>query len=295
MDYSIESIDLNDLRWSVKIAGLLTETFQTHVTVESLKRLTTTNSSTPSLYLGAVKGDELIGFNAFIPHDLEIGERVLCGLQSCWTATSSAHRGKKIFQNLINAGKDHLRNDGAAFIFGFPNDNSEFIFIQKLGFRKISSRKWQVPNFRLTLKRYVNELAEDSFIDPSKTITQNDRQLIHLKAKSHGDKLVAVEIDDGISWGVRREKEKFGLKIPYFELGGIFARSSSQVRALIAELHRRTNDAFYLQLTTSEGNYLEPSLNYLRPAQTNDLIVFDLNENTEDRKFSFFSGVKDVF
>ena len=108
MEYSIAPVDINDKDLQPGVNRLLTETFGIEEPADKLQKHTRTNSLSESLYLAAIQDDEIIGFNAFISHDLFLNVSLINCYQSCWTATSNAHRGKKIFQNLINAAKEIL-------------------------------------------------------------------------------------------------------------------------------------------------------------------------------------------
>lgn len=296
MDYTIIQIGLNDKELLRKVNQLLGETFGSDVPDDKLEKCTWTNSSNESLYLAATQDDEIIGFNAFISHDLFLNGSPINCYQSCWTATSNAHRGKKIFQNLINAAKDSLMSRGAAFIFGFPNANSQPIFTQKLGFKEIPSLKWQVPNIRMVRDMYINVPNSGDLAAENDSIIQNDRQLIELKTKQYRDELIVIEHGESLIWGVPRETNKFGMSLRYFDIGGFYTGDSKDVKPLFENLWSAARKFHYFQLSTTSNNSFNTFLKKLKPAQTNDLIVFDLNVDTgTDIHFNFFGGVKDVF
>lgn len=291
MNYSIVRIDISSSEHLPGLYRLLSETFNFEVPTGRLEEVTVTESSSPGLYLAAIDGGEVIGFNAFISHDLIFGDSKVNAYQSCWTATSSAHRGKKIFQNLINTAKEILSEQGAAFIFGFPNDNSQPIFTKKLGFREIGSLKWQVPNVSLLFDRYVAASVPSA----KNALLQNDRQLIQLKQKRSDELPVVVEVDGSLIWAVSRTKEKAGLRMKYLDIGGVMLRETAHRKVLLRELSNREKGVRYFQMTTTEGNTFNELFRGLKPAQTNDLIVFDLNFDSTDVHFNFFGGVRDVF
>ena len=70
MDYHIKPVDISKKDELQKINFLLRETFGDDIADDKLAKTTKTNSSQDSLYLAAIKDDEIIGFNAFISHDL---------------------------------------------------------------------------------------------------------------------------------------------------------------------------------------------------------------------------------
>jgi len=294
MEYRIEEVNINDDNIRLQIAGLLRNAFGGEIAPDRLIRNTTTNSKRTSIYLGALLNNELIGFNAFISHDFLLNGIEISCFQSCWTATSDKHRGKKIFQNIINSAKETLQQKGAAFIFGFPNDNSYPIFIQKLGFREIPYLKWQLPRLPFIENFYFNSKAISSPSNEGQ-IFQNDEQLINLKQKEYGKLLIEARKDHKVIWGTNRIKEYRGFKIPFFEIGGITGDNPEELREMIKDLNNKINNAWYLQFTTCSTNRLNNFFHKVRPAQTNNLIVYDLNLNTADKKFNLFGGVKDVF
>lgn len=296
MDYSIISVDIGDKSLLPRVNSLLSDTFGYNVASDKLEKSTKTNSPKESLYLAAIHGDEIIGFNAFISHDLIFNGSKINAYQSCWTATSNAHRGKKIFQNLINTAKETLRSRDAAFIFGFPNANSQPLFTKKLGFREIQSLKWQVPNISFVRDLYIKIPGGDVSVFEKNSILQNDRQLIEIKTREYQDDLIVAELNKSLIWGVGRSTKKLGVNLRYFEIGGIYLADPADVKSLFQSLCIKVKKTHYFQLTASAaGPYLE-IFNNLKPAQTNDLIVFDLCFDTaHDVRFNLFGGVKDVF
>lgn len=296
MDYHIKPVDISIKAELQKVNFLLREIFGDDIADDKLARTTKTNSSQDSLYLAAVKDDEIIGFNAFISHDLILNGSLINCYQSCWIATSETHRGRRIFQNLSNTAKEMLSEREAAFIFCFPNENSRPIFTQKLGFREVPSLKWQVPNIPIVRDRYVNLPKNGDAELATNVIFQNGRQLIELKSNIYNGELVLLEYGQSNLWGVTRGRKKLGVKMQYFEIGGLYIDDPLDLGPLFEDLCKRVEKVSYIQLTTSVGSPYNQFFNNLKPAQTNDLMVFDLNLNTKrDMRFNFFGGVKDVF
>ncbi len=296
MDYQIKPIDISKKDELRKVNFLLRETFGDDIADDKLAKTTKTNGSQDSLYLAAIKDDEIIGFNAFISHDLILNGSLINCYQSCWIVTAEAHRGQKIFQNLSNTAKEILSKRDAAFIFCFPNENSRPIFTQKLGFREVPSLKWQVPNIPVVRDLYLNKPKNGAATLTRNAIFQNGRQLIELKRNIYNGELLLLESGQSFIWGVRRSRKKLGLNMQYFEIGGMFIDDPIDIRPLFEDLCKKMEKVSYIQLTTSVGSSYNQFFNNLKPAQTNDLIVFDLKLNTTgDLRFNFFGGVKDVF
>ncbi len=296
MEYQIKPVDITDADVLPKVNGLLRRTFDIDIGDGKLAATTQSCGRFDSLYLAAYRHDEVIGFNAFISHDLILNGSLINCYQSCWVATSLEHRSKGIFQSIANTATEILSSRGAAFIFCFPNGNSRPILIGKLGFREIPSLKWQVPNISIVRDLYVNKVECSVPNLSENVIFQNGRQLVDLKRRIYGDELVYLELDDSFIWGVRRERKKYGVNLQYFEIGGVFLIEASHMKKLFRKLYQQVKNIDYFQLTTSVGSPFNKFFKRLRPARTNHLIVFDLNLNTKaDLRFNFFGGVKDVF
>ena len=296
MEYQIKQVDLANTDELEKVIGLLKRTFGDHADAQKLAATTQIPGKFDSLYLAAVDHDEIVGFNAFISHDLILNGNIINCYQSCWIATCEEHRGKGIFRSLTMEASDLLSKRGAAFIFCFPNENSRPILTEKLGFREIGSLKWQVPNVPIVRDLHLNEPECDVAAMSENVVFQNGKQLVDLKRKIYGDELLVLEHEESHIWGVTRCKQKFGATLKYFEIGGVYVTDACHLKKLFQDLYRTVRNVEYFQLTTSDGSPFNRFFRHLRPAQTNDLIVSDLNLNTrENVAFNFFGGVKDVF
>ena len=296
MPYLIRPIDISDEKHLLDVNALLRRTFDCEIPDSKLFTTTQTNSAFDSLYLAAFDGDEIVGFNAFISHDLIFNGMYINCYQSCWIVTSEEHRGKGIFPSLVETAKQILSARGAAFIFCFPNENSQPILTGKLGFREIPSLKWQVPNIPFIRDQYLNDIDTEVSELSQNVIFQNGKQLVDLKRRIYADKLVCFDMDDSFVWGVERCGRKYGVSLHYFEIGGIYAAQSEHVKPLLRKLYENVTGVSYFQLTASAGSPFNVFFNNLKPAQTNNLIVFDLNFDTGNgTRFNFFGGVKDVF
>jgi hypothetical protein len=241
-------------------------------------------------------GDEIIGFNAFISHDLVLnGEMVNC-YQSCFTATSNQHRGKKIFQNLILTAHEILRARGAGFIFGFPNDSSYPLFTKKLGYKEIASVKWNMLNILGYRSQWFEKNSESLSTLNRNAILQNDRQLIELKRVVYGRELLSVNFQGSIAWGLRRSTIRRGIHIPYLDLGGVELAEPSHLRPLLDCLRNEAGFVTYVQAVSTNGSSFNRLLRKVQRSETNCMIVYDLNIITSKEVcFNFFKGVWDVY
>jgi len=81
--------------------------------------------------------DGLIGFRAYMRWSfVEPGGAVLRAARAVDTATHPDHQGRGIFSKLTMHGLDGLRDEGVAFVFNTPNDQSRPGYL-KLGWREI--------------------------------------------------------------------------------------------------------------------------------------------------------------
>ena len=297
MTYEIREVTLADANIAAGVSSVVGSAFGSGIVpIESILRNTRTNSANPSVYLAALLDNEVIGFNAFISHELLLNNKIVVGYQSCWTATSSEHRGKKIFQNLILAAHEILKERGGAFIFGFPNDNSYPLFTKKLNYREIPSLKWQMLNLPGLRGRWYNAHPNSIEYIKQDAILQNDHQLVDLKCKEFGDKLVKLEFEGSLAWGVRRISVRKGIPVPYFDIGGVDLVCSAHFSELMNLLQRKTEFAAYFQLVTVANNSYNGLLRRVEPSSSNCLIIYDLNlDTTKGIRFNFFTGIRDVF
>jgi predicted N-acetyltransferase YhbS len=296
LDYTVQEVDLNNPSILRQAAALQTRVFNTPISEAHLFNNTfNKQASQPSVYLGALKGEELIGFNAFISHDLLLNGKSLNCFQSCWTATSPDHRKKGIFTNLIDAAKIILKEKGAGFIFGFPNHNSGPIFLSQLEFRNMGGYvKVNIPAFRFLTALY---LAGPQQLSAENTFFQNDEQLIPFKAQMDR-KYVVVKDDSGnIIWGKVKPRKIKSVPVNYLVVGGITVKDVSKFSALFSRFIQQTNSVF-VQVVVHETSDLATLFKKVTPVpHAEPLIAFDLNfKVTEGNyRYNFFPGLKDVF
>lgn len=295
MDYTVREVSLESPGVTEQVVEVLREAFGVSF-IQQVSDNTRTAGSQPSLYLAAVRGDQLIGFNAFISHDLILDGKIINCYQSCWTATSAAHRGKKIFQNLILTAHDILRARGAGFVFGFPNEASYPLFTKKLAYREIPSLKWQMPNVPLLSRRWLSPKSLPIGELKRSAILQNDRELISLKRQEAPDDVLVAEEEGSLAWGIRRSRMFRGVPLTYLDIGGIELAAASNLSPLLHSLRRQAGLVAYIQIVSTQGNRYNSFFRRVRPSTSNCLIIQDLNLNTTSGiSFNFFNGVRDVF
>lgn len=289
MSYRIEPVDLTS-RWRPQIGEVVASAFggEAECVLRDVEQTTTVPGSSASRYFAAIEDDELIGFNAFIAHHLGHADRPVLAFQSCWTATSPHHRGKKVFQNIILGAHEELRKEGASLIIGWPNPISEPLFVHKLGYRRETSVKRNLPG---PLAPYFFGQAP---LRPS-GIRQNDRELIALKRRRHGERLLVEEDEGGLIWGVLRERDtRFG-KIKMFDVGGLDFNQAGAGKRLASRLRRRMPLVAFWQIVSERRNSLNSAVGGFVDSTTNPFIWFPLDERAEAFSFDFFAGIRDVY
>jgi predicted N-acetyltransferase YhbS len=297
MDYKIVDIDIEDDINSAKVNKFLGEVFGSDtgsLPEHKLKKNTTTRASNKSLYLAAIENDEIIGFNAFISHTLFLNNQSINCYQVCWTSTHNEHRGKKIFQNILEEAKKILQERGASFIFAFPNEISQPIFIHKLGFKEIPSVKLNIPNSALLKALFFNKNIDDIRKLNSNAVLQDEKELYELKRAEYGSDLIESQHNGSMVWGAIKYKNIKGIKISYFDVGGIEIRNTADITELFQKITDSNKFSFF-QIVSTKNNSYNQVFKRFKPARTNDLIIFDLNLDTSSFSFNFFGGIKDVW
>jgi hypothetical protein len=100
-------------------------------------------------------------------------------------------------------------------------------------------------------------------------------------------------VDGSAAWGLKRSKVRRGIPVPYLDEGGIDMKSLLPV---LQRLRKAAGVIAYTQVVTTEGNSFYNLFRGLRRANTNCLIIYDLNMKTEPGiAFNFFNGVRDVY
>jgi predicted N-acetyltransferase YhbS len=295
MDYRVDEVSLDDADLERQVESLIANAFSVPIPSGRVRRNTAARGRAPPLYVAALQDDEIIGFNAFIGHRLSIDGDEVLAYQSCWTATSAAHRGKRIFQNLILAAHEILNSRGVGFVFGFPNSESHPIFVKKLGYRQLPSVKWQMPNLAFATKFFLTSRHADLQRLQRGAVLQDDRALIRLKRNEMTADLRQFECEGSLCWGVRRQRQVAGMTISYLDVGGIELADASHLPRILDGLLREVQGAAYAQVVSIEGATYNELLRKVRPSQSNVLIIRDLSLDTARLRFNLFGGVRDVY
>src|SRR5258708_5558658 len=102
LSYDVVPIDPLDASWASQVSGVVSSAFGRPFTAERIVESTFTETFPQrSVFVAAIERNEVIGFNAFMCHSVVHRGSVLEAYQSCWSAVSPEHRGKKVFVNII--------------------------------------------------------------------------------------------------------------------------------------------------------------------------------------------------
>jgi len=297
MEYAVRNIDINDTSTRAKVTSLMNEVFETRLSEDKLLRNTATRNM-QSVYLGAFKGDELAAVNFFIAHEIQLNNQTLIAHQSCWSATSPKHRKKGLFSLLINTAKEQLMASGSAFIFGFPNQNSEPIFILKLGFRKCNMSKINIPVkllSRLFLMLTIKQKDQFFLLETANCLIPVESEIIELKENEYGADVKVFGAYNNLIWGKTKSRKTRWGALSFFIVGGIQVNKPGLLPELFRALVRQEKPDV-IQVAGVANSSLWSLFNGVKAAnRIEPLIVYDLNSDTTTSKFNFFTGIKDVF
>ena len=102
------------------------------------------NSPSGTRVYAAYENNELLAFNFFLAHRAIIGGASKLVFQSCHSGTGTSARGRGLFSKIINHAKVELALEGD-YIVGFPNDKSQPIFVNRLGFKVVPLTRVYAP------------------------------------------------------------------------------------------------------------------------------------------------------
>jgi len=292
--YEIRNIDIQDEHSRITIAKLVNEAFDSNIDKEKIF-LNTNTRNKKTVYLGAYLNNELAAVNFFIAHELLYNDKSVIAYQSCWSATGNNHRKRGLFSMLINHAKQSLYG---AFIFGFPNHNSEPIFLNKLDFRKIDLSKLNIPVKifpHLFLKYYLRQVKPTYQLPLKDSFIPIEAELIELKKNEYANEIKVYESYNNIVWGkVTKRSSKLG-ELTFFRIGGIQVNKPHLLYLVFKELIKKEKPDI-IQVISCENSSLLELFRGVKPApKTEPLIIYDLNTNTTSSHFNFISGIKDVF
>ncbi len=294
MTYSIEPVDITEPEIESQLLVLYRAAFgpATLTTPGALHCNTDIRSTGGRLFLAAVENGEIIGANGFLWMEGMRNGRKISFLQSCWTATAPAHQGKRVFPNLMNRAKEIGREGGAAFLCGVANDNSRPIMSQKLGFAERRTMSLQIPAIGFWVKRSLaSPLPERHKSDDVYWI--DEEQILNQKMREAPEEVRVFRKGGSFLWGKLRRKEKWGLVLPYFDIGGVRLEDNASLSALLMQANKELRVA-YIQLAIAEGHPLQQALHGWKPARMNGFMFFNLSDEPLG-DVAMMMGTIDVF
>lgn len=294
MSYEIVSVDLKDDKIDEELRSLLRKAFNME---EPLKKghlyLNTfaKRSREQTLFLAAVENKKIIGCNGFLASDFEINKKTISCYQVCWSATHPDYQGKGVFVNMQKEAQKILRNRGAAFIYGISNDNSMPIFINKLGFSEIPCLMLQIPNIRYIRNFFIGNLNSNK-VREGTVVKADEKQIVDLKKNLNKD-IIEIEINKSYAWGKLETKEKFGISMNYFYLGGLEVEALEDFPLLMSEVFDLP--CKYIQIVTCQSNLNNELFNFWRNAKGVNPFIFKYLNIDKPDNFNFMYGLIDVF
>ena len=293
-DFKIKEIDLSNSTLRNNAEELIHKTFGQPTNNLKLNTFTESSIGNKTIYIGSFDNEKLIGFNAFISHDFILNGEIKRCFQSCWSASDANYRGKKVWVNIINFAKEYLKEKGGSFIFGFPNHNSHPIFIHKLGFNELEMIKTFVPSIQFL--NYFYFKSNKYNLNTFNTYLQNDHQILQLKKTEKKEKIIELNLDNNLIWGIIRQKNIAGIKLPYLDVGGMVINRSKTIKYLFKKLFE-THFLVGAQIVMHKNNpYHELFKKTTKAPLSEPFIYFDLNDTIDSNtNIHIMSGVKDVF
>ena len=136
MNYTIEQVDIQDEAVDAALRELFKAAFSSEKLLAPgyLAANTQSDASAPGFFLVAKEEGKIIGSTCFLANDFQLNEKQYVGYQCCWSATHPDHQRRGLLTDIINQAKEILKNKGAGFLYGIPNDNSLPVYTKKLNF-----------------------------------------------------------------------------------------------------------------------------------------------------------------
>jgi hypothetical protein len=82
---------------------------------------------------------QIVGCNSYIPAYYSVNNEVVLLVASTDTMVAKAYRDFFCFHDMIAAAFNYMEKEGIAFVYGFPNDNSYFVFTKSKLLKDIGS------------------------------------------------------------------------------------------------------------------------------------------------------------
>ena len=295
MGYEIKKINIFDSKIEVELLELFKEAFG-HTTVfpkDHIAKTMFVNNST-SFILAAVEDGRIIGCNGFIETDFFYNDKNCKGYQSCWSATHPKHQVRKIFITILLQAIDNLKEQGAAFIYGLPNNASYPIFIKKLKFKEIDTNILRIPNIPVITDLWFKKKYDSNILSyHTDCFLPQENEIYNLKCNMTNDLPLFFTHDSSIAWGKIRKITKYGITLNLFYMGGIHLSNPRDMKIIIKKIMSHTAVS-YVQIIFAKTNRYSTLFNGWKKAKINPFIFFDLTTTiVNDINLSY--GAIDVF
>lgn len=292
MQAQIRPIDIRLPEHLQQLNPLLNTTFGFELKGDDVWLNTQTNSMLGQpLYLGAFKGDELIGFNAYMAHDCTwLGEKHVF-YQSCWSTVSKQHRGERLFLRLQKEAREPLKAQGALGILGLPNEKSGPILTGPLAYENHGGYLRKTLFMPGLLPR-VNRRC----LGTQAALTANTQQLLSLKQQQRDRKIMCYEDKSGNQlWGKFAKVKKGNVQLSHFLVGGVHLTEKADFRQVVRACANKFDILVMTFLYHQSADYAS-LFNRGKPSNSGYLCWYPLEAGRERiQTFNFWVGLSDVF
>jgi hypothetical protein len=246
--------------------------------------------------LGGFIDDELVCINVFMPMKFMCEKKHLTGYQSGFSATSGNQRGKGHWTRLMKFSENFLAEQGASFIFGYPNPVSYPLFLKKLAYQSMNMHNVILARVPFWPKRYLNLLGTSSDLSRHTCILKPDLadNFAWKQGESGESSVETYKFGKSFAWGKIRTTKKLGFRISFLEIGGMELSSHADLEELLKTVFTKAGVLFCYISLNEENEYFplfKRSREKLSPVIIKSLSNFEVNKI----KLNFFGGMRDTF
>ncbi|MEO0311093.1 MAG: hypothetical protein RIQ89_750 [Bacteroidota bacterium] len=146
-EYTLERVKADNI---YKLGALYKNAFNINLTQDFIERKFFCNAMGKDTFafIAVAKDGTVAAYYNTIPYVIEYEGKKILAAQSCVAMTHTDHRGKGLFPLLGKAVHDLTRDEGAKFIFGFPNELSYHGLVRKMNFDHFDTMK----SYRIKVK-----------------------------------------------------------------------------------------------------------------------------------------------